>query len=445
MRLTKIVLIGAASASFGPRMIADAVLTPELRGSTLVLVDIDEPRLQVMTAYARRLNEAIGASLKVESTPDRTRALPGAEFVITSIAIKRDELWKLDHQIPLKHGIKQVLGENGGPGGLSHSLRNIPIVLSIARDMEKLCPDALLMNFTNPESRICLAVSRYTNIKFVGLCHGIGMAYDSIARITGLPMEDLEAIAAGLNHFVWVLDIRRKSSKEDVYPVLRAADRTYDPGYYPLSRKLMREFGLYPHPSDDHIGEYIGWAHEYCGTEGYDFERADYWRNRNWEYVERVAKGEEPVPLPQDFEGSAEQQMEETRQRLSKSGEFAFPIIVSTIGNRHDLIEAVNIRNDGLISNLPDWAVVEVPAVAGADGIRGVRVGALPRGIAAMLDTQAHVQDLVVEAAVHGSRELALQALLADPVVHSAQAAERTLDELLSVHAPYLPQFKNLT
>ena len=240
MRLTKIVLIGAASASFGPRMIADAVLTPELRGSTLVLVDIDEPRLQVMTAYARRLNEAIGASLKVESTPDRTRALPGAEFVITSIAIKRDELWKLDHQIPLKHGIKQVLGENGGPGGLSHSLRNIPIVLSIARDMEKLCPDALLMNFTNPESRICLAVSRYTNIKFVGLCHGIGMAYDSIARITGLPMEDLEAIAAGLNHFVWVLDIRRKSSKEDVYPVLRAADRTYDPGYYPLSRKLIR-------------------------------------------------------------------------------------------------------------------------------------------------------------------------------------------------------------
>jgi alpha-galactosidase len=112
------------------------------------------------------------------------------------------------------------------------------------------------------------------------------------------------------------------------------------------------------------------------------------------------------------------------------------------VDNRHTLIEAVNIRNDGLITNVPEWAVVEVPAVAGADGLKGVQVGALPAGIAALINTQAHVQDLVVEAAVHGSRELALQALLADPVVHSAEAAEKTLDELLSVHAAYLPQFR---
>jgi len=442
MRPTKVVLIGAASASFGPRMIADAILTPQMRGSSIVLVDIDQPRLEVVAAYAKRLNETTGAGLKIEHTSDRARALPGAEFVITSIAIKRDELWRIDHQIPLKHGIKQVLGENGGPGGLSHALRNIPIILAIAKDMEKLCPDALLMNFTNPESRNCLAVSRYTGIKFVGLCHGIGMAYNSIGDITGIPSDDLEAFAAGLNHFVWVLDIRRKSTKEDVYPLLREADKTYDPSYYPMSRKLMRDFGFYPHPSDDHIGEYIGWAHEFCGTEGYDFERADYWRARGWEEIVKVAGGDVPVPLPRDFAGSAEQQMESEQRPLSKSGEFAFPIIVSTVDNRHDLIEAVNIRNDGLIANLPDWAVVEVPAVAGADGVRGIRVGCLPSGIAALLNTQAHVQDLVVEAAVHGSRELALQALLADPVVHSAEGAEKTLDELLRVHAPYLPQFR---
>jgi alpha-galactosidase len=441
MRKTKVVLIGAASASFGPRMIADAVLTPEMRGSTLVLVDIDQNHLETMTAYARRLNDALGAGLVIESTPDRTKALPGAEFVITSIAIKRDELWKKDFEIPLKHGIKQVLGENGGPGGLSHALRNIPLIMGVAKDMEKYCPDALLMNFSNPESRIGLALSRYTNIRFVGLCHGIGMAYDSISRITGIPSDDMEAIAAGLNHFVWILSIRRKSTKEDVYPILREADKTYDPSFYPMTRLLFRQYGLYPHPSDDHIGEYIGWAYEFCGTEGYDFERADYWRNKNWEYIEAVAKGQEPVPLPEDWKGSAEQQMEAHRQPLTKSGEFAFPIIVSAVDNRHDLIEAVNIRNDGLIANLPDWAVVEVPAVVGADGVKGVKVGALPRGIAAMLNTQAHVQDLVVEAAVHGSRELALEALLADPVVNSYRAAVDTLDELLAVHAPYLPQF----
>jgi alpha-galactosidase len=426
MRPTKIVLIGAASASFGPAMIADAVLTPELQGSTLVLVDLDVARLEVMAAYARRLNEVMGTGLRIESTPDRTQALPGAEFVITAVAVKRDELWKLDFQIPLKHGLRQVLGENGGPGGLSHALRNIPIILGIAHDMEKLCPQATLLNFTNPESRIGLALSRYTTLRFAGLCHGIGMGYSSISRLTGIPAEDLVGVAGGLNHFAWFLDIRRRSTREDVYPLLRAADATYDPSYYPLTRRLFHLYGLYPHCSDDHIGEYLAFAAAECGVEGYDFARADANRITRWQYVARVAQGEE-TPAP---------------AQVRRSGEFAFPIIVSVVDNRHQFIEAVNIRNNGLIAGLPEWAVVEVPAVAGADGLRGVQIGALPRGATALLSNQVHVQDLVVEAAVHGSRELALQALLADPVVTSWEAAEATLDELLRVHAAYLPQFK---
>jgi alpha-galactosidase len=426
MRSTKVVMIGAASASFGPAMIADAVLTPELAGSTLVLVDLDAERLEVMAAYARRLNESAGAGLRIVSETDRLRALPGAEFVITAVAVRRDELWKLDFQIPLKHGLRQVLGENGGPGGLSPALRNIPIILGIARDMERLCPKALLMNFSNPESRIGLAISRYTGLRFVGLCHGIGMGYTSIGRITGLPADDLVGLAAGLNHFSWFLDIRRRSTGDDVYPLLRAADATYDPAYYPLTRRMFRRFGLYPHPSDDHIGEYLGYAWAECGLDGYDFPAADARRVTDWARVQGIASGERPAP---------------GRDALHRSGEFAFPIIAGHLANDRRLIEAVNIRNDGLIANLPDWAVVEVPAVAGADGVHGVQVGALPRGIAALLNTQAHVQDLVVEAAVHGSRELALQALLADPVVHDAAAAERCLDELLATHAAYLPQF----
>ena len=426
MRATRIVLIGAASASFGPAMIRDAVLSPELSGSELWLVDVDTHRLHVMAAYARRLNEATGAGLRIQHTTQRTEALPEAEFVIASIAVKRDELWKLDFSIPIKHGIKQVLGENGGPGGLSHALRNIPIVMDIVRDMERLCPNALLMNFTNPESRICLAVSRYSPIRFVGLCHGIGMGYDSISKITGVPADDLQGIAAGLNHFAWFLQISRKSTKEDVYPLLRKQDASYDQTYYPLTRYMFRRYGLYPHPSDDHIGEYLPYAWEVCGLHGYDFAKADATRDQRWQHILRVTSGDEPVP------------------QLKRSGEFAIPIVVSTVDNRHDLIEAVNIRNDGLINNLPDWAVVEVPAVAGADGVKGVQVGAMPAGIAALLNTQAHVQDLVVEAAVHGSRALALQALLADPVVQSVPAAEKTLDELLSTHAPYLPQFRRI-
>lgn len=440
MRPTKVVMIGAASASFGPAMIADAILTPEMRGSTLILVDLDADRLRVMTEYARRLNAAADAGLDIESETDRKRALPGAEFVITSVAVKRDDLWRLDFQIPIKHGIKQVLGENGGPGGLSHALRNIPIVLEIAADIEKICPNALLMNFSNPESRIGLALSRYTGLRFVGLCHGIGMGYNAIARLTGIPADDLEGVAAGLNHFTWFLSLRRKSTKEDVYPAIWAADATHDAKFHPLTRYLLRLHGFWPNCSDDHLGEYLAYAHEFCGLEGYDFERAAEHRRSAWERISRIVAGTDPAPVPSDRLATGS-----SAPTLGRSGELAFPIIVSAVENRHQMIEAVNIRNDGLIPNLPEWAIVEVPAVVGADGVKGVRVGPLPAGISALLNTQAHVQDLVVEAAVHGSRRLALQALLADPVVQSVEAAEKTLDELLAVHAAYLPRFAKAT
>jgi len=423
VRTTNIALIGAASASFGPAMIQDALLTPELRGSTLWLVDLDGERLAVMAAYARQLNDLLDAGLHIRTTTDRAEALPDAEFVLTAIAVRRNELWQNDFQIPLRHGLKQVLGENGGPGGLSHALRNIPMILDIAHDMERLCPGALLMNFTNPESRICLALSRYSSVRFVGLCHGIGMGLNSIGAIIGVDPSDLAGTAAGLNHFAWFLDIRRKSTNEDVYPLLREREFAFDPQRLPLTRRLFHEFGLFPHPSDDHIGEYLAYAWEFCGLEGYDFAAAERRRAERWEYICAMAE-----------HGTAPAQPR-------ASGEFALPIIASTLAGRNELIPAVNIRNDGMISNLPDWAVVEVPAVAAPDGVRGVRVGSLPRGIAALCNTQIGVQDLVVEAAVHGSRRLALQALLADPVVDSMATAERVLDELLSINAPYLPQF----
>jgi len=440
MKPTKIVLIGAASASFGPNMIGDAVLSPGLKGSNLVLVDTDSERLEVMAAYARRLNEASGAALRIESTPDRSTALPEADFVISSVAINRNELWKLDFQIPARHGIRQVLGENGGPGGLSHALRNIPMVLGIARDMERLCPNALLLNFTNPESRICLAVSRYTGIRFAGLCHGIGDGYESVGHLTGIPAQDVQGIAAGLNHFAWFQSLHRRSTGEDIYPLLRSRDAEFDPAYYPLTRRLFRLYGLYPHPSDNHIGEYLPFAWETCGTAGYDFAAADRVRSERWRRVLLVSRGEMPVLMPDDAQPDDRPVFTEVA-RLRKSGEFALPIITGMLANRNELIEAVNVRNDGVISGLPDWAVVEVPAVVNGGGLSALNIGELPKGITALLNTQVHVQGLVVDAAVLGRRDLALQALLADPTVPSFDAAEKVLDELLHVHAAYLPQF----
>jgi alpha-galactosidase len=186
----------------------------------------------------------------------------------------------------------------------------------------------------------------------------------------------------------------------------------------------------------------LPYAWELCGLEGYHFDAADRHRAEQWEWVRRIAEGAAPAPRVE--RPIAEMDGSEQRRRglLCRSGEFALPIIVALVTGQEASIPAINVRNDRLIPNLPDWAIVEVPGRAGTDGLRGVPVGPLPAGVVAICNTQLGVQDLTVEAAVHGSRELALQALLADPVVQSADAAERTLDALLAIHAPYLPAFR---
>src|SRR5512135_3791684 len=166
--MAKIVLIGAGSVSFGTGTLCDLFAArEELRGSTIALVDINPASLQLMAQVAQRLNAATGEPFVIQATTDRCQALPGAQFVITSIAVKRNERWRLDFQIPLSHGVKHVLGENGGPGGVFHAMRNIPIMLDICRDIERLCPNALVINFSNPEGRLCLAATRYTSLQFV--------------------------------------------------------------------------------------------------------------------------------------------------------------------------------------------------------------------------------------------------------------------------------------
>jgi alpha-galactosidase len=434
--MTKIVLIGAGSVSFGASMLRDLFAArEELRGSTITLVDINPEALQVMAQVAQRLNEVTGKPFVIEAATDRCKGLPGAQFVIISVAVKRNERWQLDFQIPLKHGVKQVLGENGGPGGLFHAMRNIPLLLDICRDIERLCPDALVLNFTNPEGRLCLAASRTTNLRFVGLCHGIGMAQTAIGQVLDLPSEEIDPKAGGLNHFSWILDLRRKSTGEDLYPAFKQAmadkkfetinDNSHCFGIK-LSHYLMDTFGYWPLPSDDHVGEYLSYAWEYCGLEGYDFNGAERRAEENWQRLRRWARGQEPP--------------DKLLQR--PSGERAIPIIVGVLGNTHQHELAVNIPNTGFIPNLPDWAIVEVPAIVDATGVHGLSIGPLPEPIAAMCHIQATIIDRAVEAGVHGDRHAALEALLLDPVVHGISQAEAVLNEMLEAHQDFLPQFK---
>jgi alpha-galactosidase len=436
MAATKIVIIGAGGAGIALDTLCD--LTAHrgvLAGSTIGLVDVDGGRLEQAQRLGERLSQASGAGFRFVASTDRRQVLPGASFVIIAIEVNRLALWQLDWEIPRRHGVRHIMGENGGPGGLSHALRTIPIVLDICRDIEALCPDALLMVFTNPLSRVCLAISRYTKLRCVGLCHQVGAGIANIARVLDMAPEDLDLTAAGINHFTWALSIRRLADGQDLYPQFRERLSAWPASFEPLSRRLLSTFGLYPATGDDHLGEDVSFA---------------------WETDELAAHTDRP-DLPATFlgqKGTREQAALVIQEALNdddvladlldhRSGERIVPTICAVLENMHQYEIAVNTVNNGCIANLPDWAVVEAPALVSAEGVKPVVVGSLPEGCAAVLAQRIAIHSLTVEAAVHGDRQAALQALLLDPVVPGYEAAVATLDDLLQAHAAHLPQFRS--
>lgn len=420
MNKTKIVFIGAGSICFGLSTFQDIFSCHELSGSTLSLVDIDPVNLDRMYKFAVKLNEASKSGLKIEAFTDRTKALPGAEFIINSIAIERCELWKKDFNIPKKYGIRQTLGENGGPGGVFFTMRTIPAIMDIVHDMEKLCPNAYFINFSNPESRIVLALGNYSPIKSMGLCHGIFMGQSDVAKMMGMNKDDVDVYAAGLNHFQWLLGIREKATGKDLYPLFREKEAAFDPSFMPLSRKMFHFFGKYPSCSDDHIGEYLqyGWK---GGEHGYDFAWDENYREQLKKEIAEKTEGKVPFG---DW--------------LKPSAERSIHVVTAILNNKKQVIESGIVYNRGAITNLPSDAAVEVPVMLDAGGIHPVCIGRLPEGISKLCTTQIGVQQMAVEAAVNGSKELALQALLVDPVMTSTDAAVKILDELWEINKPYI-------
>jgi len=418
---SKIVFLGASSASFGLSMLRDLVTTPGLRGATLTLVGRDAATLAPMAGLARLLNAKAGAGLIIEHTTDRRAALDGAGFVVNATAIDRNRLWRHDFEVPKKYGIRHTLGENGGPGGLFFTLRTLPLVFDIVRDIEQLCPDALFLNFSNPESRIVLALGRYSKLRCIGLCHGIFMGRDAVAEIMGLPRDEVAVWGAGLNHFQCLTEIRHRVTGEDLYPRFREAERSFNPDAWRFTRRMYRAFGRWLTCSDDHLGEYLAYGWE-AGEKGYDFDQDERWRGEFIAQRDAVLAGTQPMPA----------------WWTEPSGERGAAVIAAMLHNQQRLIESGIVINRGVIPNLPAELAVEVPVTVDAAGVHPVSLGPLPDPIAKLMLMQASVQQLAVEAAMHGSKELALQALLIDPVVNSAVAAETILDELWEINRPYI-------
>lgn len=420
----RIVLIGAGSAMFGLGALGDIFKCQTLKGSTVVLHDINAESLQKVQSVTQAFIEENKLPFHIDATTSRKDALKDADFCIISIEVgNRYELWEQDWRIPQQLGIPQVYGENGGLGGIFHSLRIIPPILDICRDIADICPQALIINLSNPMTTISMAIlKQFPDMKLVGLCHEISSLIEHLPKMLNVPFSELTIKAGGFNHFSILTEAKYRSTGKDVYPDIR--DKALQ--YYEklpergLFREFFRVYGYLPNTTDSHFGEYIQWAQDSADHKGI----IDFYN----QYMYACTK---PI----------------NKQRRLKVGTLpseywrVVPIIEGIVTDSGHEELAVNIRNDGLISCLPEHMVVEVPAIVDARGIHGIAVD-MPKGFAGLLRNRVGVLDLTADAAISGSKELALHALLAEPVVNSLCKAEKLLGMMLEYQQPYLGYLK---
>ncbi len=438
----KIVLIGAGSAAFGPPTFVDLNLSKVLAGSTITLVDIDTEKLQMVYEVLSEDNKKIGNKFNIECTPNREKALKGADFVINSTEHgDRFELRWQDNTIPRKHGSTERMAENGGPGGFFHSARQIPEIIKIAKDVARICPDAFFINYSNPMSRICLALKRVVpNLKMFGLCHQIELLVPHhLSKIIKKEMKDVQIITGGLNHFAFLLGLKDLNTGDNLLPVFNANCQKYFQGkwdrfhYADLTFEIYKRFGWFPYVGDNHICEYLQFGSHYTtaqdltdwitrmelGKKAINFQL-------KWHY-KKLKKGKYPKKgmLMREF-----------------SGERAIPIIEAIIEDSNSYEIAVNIPNDGIIENLPNDLIIECSGIVSKEGIRGVNLGNIPKNIAALLRIEASIQDLCVEAIMRESKDLAIDCLAMDVNCGSFEMAEAIFHEMCELQREYLPDFK---
>ena len=442
----KIVIIGAGSTVFTPGLIADLTASRNFSDATVALVDINPDAAATMARYTERVARERGVNLRVEYASDRREVLAGADFVTVTIAVGGARAWERDVRIPESHGVWQTVGDSVGPGGVFRALRHVPELVAIAQDMEELCPDAWLFNYTNPLTPLVRAVHKTSSIKAAGLCHGVLHTREDIARALGVPHHELNVTVAGLNHLAWVLDMRHGG--QDLYPAFRELQRELlasppppsadsDPyaGFQEVSARLMEIYGYYPSPGDRHVAEFFPFfLRQMDGGLGYGTQAGLDMTNRIL-----ASRDDRWDRIADQAEGRAE--LDRALFDEAREGERVVAIMEAIITGQPLLELAVNVRNDGLIANLPREAVVEVPGLIDGAGVHGVGIGPLPEGIANILGGRARQQELTVDAALTGDRQLALQALLADPLVPTVEAAAAMLDDALAAHARFLPQF----
>lgn len=430
--MAKIAFIGAGSVVFAKNLLGDVLLFDELKDCEIRLMDIDQERLSTADKMAHKLAEATSSRPKILSTLDRKRALDGADYVICAIQVggyKPSTV--IDFEIPKKYGLRQTIADTLGIGGIMRGLRTIPVLMDIATDINELCPNALMLQYSNPMAMNCWALAA-AGIKSVGLCHSVqGTAWE-LARDLGIPVEEINYLCAGINHMAFYLRFERNG--EDLYPeLMRIAREGRAPKGNQVRYEMLLRLGYFVTESSEHFSEYCN-----------HFIRRD-----RPELIEKFN-----VPLDEYIRRCEVQTERWETDRIKYEGgeaithrrtsEYGSGIIHSIETNTPRVIYG-NVPNEGLIENLPGDCCVEVPCLVDKQGIQPTKVGRIPPQLAAYMMTNINVQGLTVEAALTGVKDYAYQAAMLDPHTSAELTIEeiwKMVDELFEAHGDYIPPMR---
>jgi len=435
--MRKIAIIGAGSIVFCKTLILDILATNGLEDTLFALMSPTTSRTSQVEAYINKVIKENDLKAEVYVTTDRRDALRGAKYVITTFQIGGVQAFELDYKIPMKYGVDQCIGDSMGPGGIFRALRSIPVIYDISRDIEDLCPDALVLNYVNPMAMICWAFGE-SKVNFVGLCHGVQTTLDLISGYVNVPKDRIDYTCAGINHMAWFLKI--ENNGKDLYPILR---ENFEKPEYHVNEKVrgevFRHFGYFMTESTGHLSEYVPWFRKnkkaldlYCDEPAFGGETGAYY---NWckyvadKYKEKNILDSSSTVLP---------------PRSIEYGSY----IIEAIETGKTFKFNGNVRNDGMIANLPSDCCAEGPIFADKAGLHRTIVGNLPPQCAALNITNINVQRLGVYAAKTGDPEAVVQGCALDPLTSAVLTLQETRDmvsEMLEAQKNWLPQFEGMT
>ena len=449
-----LVLIGAGSAVFTRGLLADIISARDLGDWQIRLVDIDAVALSKAEGLAVKMIAARGASghVSVTSSTDRTTMLAGADFVVTCVGVGGRGGWLTDHEVCMRHGVFQPVGDSIMPGGISRLIRTTPVLVDIASDVMTLAPDAFFFNYSNPMTANVMAMARYAGASdVVGLCHGMHHIQRELAQLIGKPFDQTSTLYAGINHLTFIYDFRWNGT--DAWPLVRAvveADLSREPGpdeigntftdavsawTHPFSWEIFQRYGAFPAAGDRHVteffperfpgGRYYG---KTLGVDAFSVPEILQWGEAR--YQSMISQADGTTPLDESVFG-----------RSTGEQEQLIAIIRSIITDSRDMFSA-NVLNQGAVPGLPDDAALEIPAVATGRGIRPLRVPDLSAPLTAILARRLSSVYLAVEAAMTGDRDLVVEAMLMDGAVTQPDLAAALTDDLIAAQLPHLPRFR---